>query len=302
MDANMSRKESEMVKLLDREILTREVTEWKGLHLFHAHFSSCSQKVRLVLAEKGIAWQSHPIDLGANENISERYLGINPRGLVPALVDDGDVHIESNDIIFHLEDKFPQPVLIPAANRGEAEAILRAEDDLHLDIRNVTFHFLFETPAPPKSAKDLENYRRFGASTVAGEPDAQKEKEIRYWRTYGEQRVSQADARKSVAALGRAFAGVEARLADSDYLFGAELTIIDIAWFIYAHRMVLAGYPLAAQHPAMGAWYKRLSNRPGWATEITMPPPLAAVIERHQQRLTKEGHSITQVCGMTAAG
>lgn len=43
-----------MVKLLESEVQTREVLEWRGLHLFHAPLSSCSQKVRIFLAEKGV--------------------------------------------------------------------------------------------------------------------------------------------------------------------------------------------------------------------------------------------------------
>jgi len=60
---------------------------------------------------------SHPIDLPGNENFRPWFLGINPRGLVPVLVHDGAVHIESNDIIQYLEQKFPEPKLIPAARR-----------------------------------------------------------------------------------------------------------------------------------------------------------------------------------------
>ena len=96
-----------MVKLADEDIKTREVLDWKGLHVCHMSLSSCSQKLRIYLALKGLTWESHEIDLMHNENLSDWFLGINPRGLVPVLVDDGDVHIESNDIIAYLEKKFP---------------------------------------------------------------------------------------------------------------------------------------------------------------------------------------------------
>src|SRR5688500_4287855 len=92
-----------MVRLLNDEVRSREVLEWQGLHLFHAQLSSCSQKTRIFLAEKAVAWRSRPVDLVRNENLSEFFLGINPRGLVPVLVDDGEVHIESNDILAHIE-------------------------------------------------------------------------------------------------------------------------------------------------------------------------------------------------------
>ena len=42
-----------------------------------------------------------------NENLKDYFLGINPRGLLPAIVHDGDVHIESNDILTYLAAFIP---------------------------------------------------------------------------------------------------------------------------------------------------------------------------------------------------
>jgi glutathione S-transferase len=57
----------------------------------------------IIYESQGTKWESHIIDLFTNENLSEWYLGINPRGLVPALVHDGAVYIESNDIVVYLQ-------------------------------------------------------------------------------------------------------------------------------------------------------------------------------------------------------
>src|SRR6478736_2073770 len=98
-----------MVQLVDSDIKTREVLGWKGVHVLHFMGSSCSQKLRIFLNLKGIKWESHLVDLFANENFQPWFLGINPRGLVPVLVHDGAVHIESNDIIQYLEQKISNP-------------------------------------------------------------------------------------------------------------------------------------------------------------------------------------------------
>ncbi len=87
-----------MVQLVDSDIRTREVLAWKGVHVLHFMGSSCSQKLRIFLNLKGIEWESHLVDLFTGENFRAWFLGINPRGLVPVLVHDGMVHIESNDI------------------------------------------------------------------------------------------------------------------------------------------------------------------------------------------------------------
>ena len=90
-----------MVQLADADIQTREVLDWQGVHLFHFASSSCSQKTRIFLNLKGIEWESHPVDLMRQQNYTPWFLGINPRGLVPVLVHDGVVHIESNDILMY---------------------------------------------------------------------------------------------------------------------------------------------------------------------------------------------------------
>ena len=59
------------------------VPAMKGLHLFHFVVSNCSQRVRFALEEKGLAWQSHHLNLPANEHVSEEYQSLNPKG-VPA--------------------------------------------------------------------------------------------------------------------------------------------------------------------------------------------------------------------------
>src|SRR5262245_36997739 len=165
-------------QLIDSDIRTREVLDWKGVHVLHFMGSSCSQKLRVFLNLKGIPWHSHHIDLPGNENWRPWFLGINPRGLVPVLVHDGAVHIESNDIIEYLEEKFPTPRLIPSGHEREVAALLKHEDDLHLDLRPLSFRFVFAPPGPPKPPEALQSYAANGSGTVRGAPDRDKEIQI----------------------------------------------------------------------------------------------------------------------------
>ena len=98
-------KKNSMVQIPSDQIKSKEILDWKGLHLFHFRGSSCSQKLRIYLNLKGISWTPHSINLASGKNYSEWFLGINPKGLVPVLVDDGHVEIESNDILDYLEKK-----------------------------------------------------------------------------------------------------------------------------------------------------------------------------------------------------
>ena len=106
-----------MVKLIDTDIMTREVLDWEGIHLFHFHGSSCSQKTRICFNLSNIDYIPHVVDLFNGENYTEYYLGINPRGLVPTLVYNGEVHIESNDIILFIDENIAEVKYGPVSEK-----------------------------------------------------------------------------------------------------------------------------------------------------------------------------------------
>ena len=83
------------------------------LTLYHNDMSLCAQKVRICLAEKGLAWEDKHLVLRAAEHQQPWYLKLNRRAVVPTLVHDGHVATESNVILEYLEDVFPQPRLRP---------------------------------------------------------------------------------------------------------------------------------------------------------------------------------------------
>jgi glutathione S-transferase len=257
-----------MVQLVDSDIKTREVLGWKGVHVLHFAGSSCSQKLRVFLNLKGIAWQSHPIDLPAYENMQPWFLGINPRGLVPVLVHDGAVHIESNDIIQYLEQKFPTPKLIPAGHETEVAALLKHEDDLHLDLRTLSFRFVFAPPGPPKPEAALESYSKNGAGTVQGVSDHEKQVQIEFWQRAAKEGFTDDRARASAQKFCAEFDALDETLATQPYLMGNNLSVLDIAWLIYAHRLSLGGYPFARLHPHVHAWAEKLRAMPEFAKEI----------------------------------
>jgi hypothetical protein len=69
------------------------------IELYHFGFSTCSQKVRLVLAEKGLGFESHEVNLMAGGQHDPAYVKLNPKHVVPTLVHDGRVFVESSLII-----------------------------------------------------------------------------------------------------------------------------------------------------------------------------------------------------------
>ena len=77
--------------------------------------SSASYRVRIALNLKGVSYEHAPIHLrrGGGEQLMPAYKAINPQALVPALEDDGRILTQSLAIIEYLEDKFPNPPLLP---------------------------------------------------------------------------------------------------------------------------------------------------------------------------------------------
>jgi glutathione S-transferase len=284
-----------MVQLIDSDIKTRDVLGWEGVHVLHYSGSSCSQKLRIFLNLKGIRWESHPVDLHANENFTPWFLGINPRGLVPVLVHDGAVHIESNDIITYLEKTFPTPRLIPSGHENEVAALLKHEDDLHLDLRTLSFRFVFDPPGPPKSAQALANYAANGSGTVQGAQDRAKLIQIEFWQRAAAEGFTDQAARASAQKFRAAFDALDEHLAQRPYLLGDALTVLDIAWFIYANRLSLAGYPIARLHPNVGAWFKKLAARSEFAKEVAMPPEATARLEETRRAQARDGKTLEQV-------
>lgn len=77
--------------------------------------SSASYRVRIALNLKRLQYEHVPVHLrrGGGEQFSPTYRAINPQGLVPALEDDGHVLSQSLAIIEYLEERYPEPPLLP---------------------------------------------------------------------------------------------------------------------------------------------------------------------------------------------
>jgi glutathione S-transferase len=75
--------------------------------------SPCCMKVRMVQAYKGLNWKEQFIESWKFDHFQPNYLAINPYGIVPTLVDHGHVVTQSNVIVEHLEDAYPDKPLRP---------------------------------------------------------------------------------------------------------------------------------------------------------------------------------------------
>ena len=82
------------------------------LELYHNINSVCAQKVRIALKEKKQEAIEHLLTLQGDQN-DPAYMKLNPNGVVPTLVHDGNVITESSLILYYIDDAFPDPPLMP---------------------------------------------------------------------------------------------------------------------------------------------------------------------------------------------
>ena len=278
------------MKLLDSDIKTREILGWKGIHLLNYQFSACSMKTRIYLNLKNIPFKSHQINLSAGENFSPWFQGINPRSLVPVLIHDGDVHIESNDIIQYLEGCFKNNPLIPADKKTQVSELLSFEDDLHIDIRNITFRFMVpKLLNKGKKAKPKSNDK----ATLHGEVDPLDDANRKFWQEYEEFGIKDIDVRESLIKMNAALKNIDSILSENDYILGSNLSVIDIAWFIYVTRIQHANYPVQDRHPNVYEWYKRLYKNKKFKDEVQIPLVMKLVIYLYTLVLKIKGRGIT---------
>jgi glutathione S-transferase len=103
------------------------------MKLYNLNLSNFASKCRIAIYDKGLEIEIAPLP-GGNFKSSE-YLQINPLGKVPALeLDDGMVIAESEVINEYLEDRFPNPPLLPANPEGRAQVrSFTRFHDLYLD-------------------------------------------------------------------------------------------------------------------------------------------------------------------------
>jgi glutathione S-transferase len=87
------------------------------------------QKVRIILAEKGLSYELIQVDLTQGEQRKPEFLRLNPFGRVPVLIDEDITVYDSTIIAEYLEDEYPEPPLLPAVGASALRARARTWED-----------------------------------------------------------------------------------------------------------------------------------------------------------------------------
>jgi len=92
--------------------------------LYNFFRSGTSHRLRIALNLKGLTYEYLPVDLRSEQHVGAEYKALNPQGLVPTLLVDGHAMTQSPAIIEWLEERYPDPALLPSD--PDARARVRA--------------------------------------------------------------------------------------------------------------------------------------------------------------------------------
>jgi glutathione S-transferase len=235
------------------------------LTLYHNAISTCSQKVRLTLAEKEIEFDSKPIDLLAGQQHDPDYVKLNPKHVVPTLVDDGKVILDSTVIVEYLDACKAENSLIPADPYGQARMRLwmkRVDDELHGKTTGVFTHaILTRKVLGNRSEEELEAY-------FAGIPDS-SERDLR--RILFSEGINAPQFVGAVERMSKFLDDMEATLSESKWLVGNLYTLADVSVIPYIFRLDNArmdGFWRDGRRPHVERWLNDMKARPSFDSAI----------------------------------
>jgi glutathione S-transferase len=228
------------------------------LALYNSPISTCSQKVRMALAEKALPWEDRRITFATGEHLSDWYKKLNPNGVVPTLVHDDTVVVDSTVINEYLEDVYPERPLRPAdlGERAAMRAWRQYIDEVPtVAIRVPSFNAHFVKLVSELSQEQFDAY-------VEKLPLRKY-----FYKRMGRTGFSDQDVKDALEQLRQTLERMEESLKEGDWLIGDEFSLADISVMPTVVRMEDLGLArLWSDLPRVTDWYERLQARPAFAT------------------------------------
>jgi glutathione S-transferase len=227
------------------------------IELYHSPISTCSQKVRLALAEKGLEYESRVVDLSRLGHLEPEYLKINPNGVVPSIVHDGQPIIDSSVICEYLDEVYAQPPLSPrdAVGRAKMRAWLRFLEEVPTAaIRVPSFNAFFARAFWAQGREAFEALR------------ARLPLRKQFYSKMRATGFDDEDVENSRERLQSALERAEKALKKGEWLLGEQFTLADIVYIPTVVRMDDLGLShMWKDMSGLTAWYARVKVRPSFA-------------------------------------
>jgi glutathione S-transferase len=230
------------------------------LTLYNAPQSTCSQRVRFSLNAKGLQFDELKLDLFSGDQLKPEYLAINPNGVVPSLVDNGNIITDSAVILEYLEDAYDSgPRLRPddAATCATMRAMMRFVDEV-------------PTPAIRIPSYNLAFLPHFQTMSETEFQDLADSKPLRreFLLKMGRTGFSKSDMDEALNRLQR---GVD-RLASwidasgGPWIMGANPSLADIAIMPVIVRLEdIRLSSMWSEHSQVATWLEAIKAHPAFA-------------------------------------
>ncbi len=230
--------------------------------LYEHSTSVCVIKVRLTLLEKDIDYEGRFVDLRRGDQFDPEYLAIHPGAVVPALVHDDNVILESSVIQYYLEDVFPDPPMMPedAMARYRVRRLMKMIDDpIHSACGLLTHAISFR--------KDYDTPEAIDAR-MAKIPDPRRRQRQRSANEHGIDSPFVIDA---VGDFDGLLGEMESTLTAGEWLGGGTYSLADAAATPYVNRLAMLGLLDAWRDrvPGVMDWFDRIRARPSFDRAIT---------------------------------
>lgn len=232
------------------------------LELYTHPMSPCAQKVRIVLADKQLDWEKRHVELADKENLSPAYLKLNPLGVVPTLVDDGQPVIESSIICEYLDDKFPKPELRPEDPQQRARMrfwMKHVDIKVHPSCGALQWPLLMADKLKQLSEAEMNAI----IDKVVEKPRRERQRRL---LKHG---YDAPDIRDAVATYEKTIADMDHLLGSQDWIAGDRFSLADAAMAPYFQTLYQFGWTdwyLSRKNVA--SWYERCMNRPSYQTGV----------------------------------
>lgn len=224
------------------------------LELYHSVNSVCAQKVRVVLAEKGLEYREHLMTLRGDQ-FDPQYMKLNPNAVVPTLVHDGRTVIESSVILYYLDEAFPAPPLMPRDPHERAAVRLfnkLIDEYVHNSCTILTFATAFRPWFAGLTAEQIE-------ARLAKAPS---KKRTEYKRDVALHGLDSKFVREALENHWKLLQWMDEALERRVWLAGSAFSIADAAVIPYILRLDLLRLArIWDKRPKIAGWYARMRER-----------------------------------------
>jgi glutathione S-transferase len=237
------------------------------VELYHFWSSVCSVRVRMALEEKGVVWTSRYIDLFTFDQLRPDYLALNPKGVVPTLVHNGQPVRESAVINEYIDAAFEGPKLTPSDPLKAArmrEFVSACDEGFSAVVKLTMVRYIL-----PK----LRN--RWGDEELRQQAERRP---TRFYRDIHSRAVrgeiSEAELADARATIEDLLDLLERTLVPGSWIVGDQFTLAEIAIAPYMFRLAALGADQswsANRRPRVAEWYRRLAARPAFQTAVSWP-------------------------------